>query len=245
MSEPYDPNPAGWPPAAPGYAGPGPPQTYPTQQYPGQPLPAQQFPAQQFPAQQVPAQPYLPYPTQQYPPPQAYAPLGYPAPYGAPGYSLYPDPGAAGRGRPGQVIATAVLGYVEAGWLIMTALVLFTGSSAVSSWSDSGSGDDHGWGLQFALAGLGDIVAAGLLIAGGVVFSSGKRAGRTLAAAGLAVCVGEALFWIIRLSDSSGGVVPWAVFYLVMPIVGTSLSFAGQVSRWLDVVSPKPPATVH
>ena len=108
-------------------------------------------------------------------------------------YSIYPAPGGRQRGRPGQVVAAAVLSYVEAGFLLLTGLILFSGSSAVSDWSNHNDRDHLGWGAQFAVAGLGDIVAAGLLIVGGVVFTAGKRLGRTLLAVGLAVCVVEAV----------------------------------------------------
>jgi hypothetical protein len=148
-------------------------------------------------------------------------------------YSIYPNPGAIGWGRPGQAVAAAVLSYIEAGLLILTGLILFSGSSAVSDWSSSNEGNDYGWAAQFALAGLGDVVAAGLLIAGGVAFTGGKQVGRTLLAVGLAVCVVEAILWISWLYDSSGASFVWAAFYLVMPIIATSMSYAGSVSRWL------------
>lgn len=216
MAEPYDPNPSSWARDDQGYH--GPPPSAPLQGWPNSS------------ASPHPRQPPLthPYPASG----SAIPPLpgaGYPLPYGppVPMYSIYPDPGAVGRDRPGQVVATAVLGYVEAGLLILTGLILFSGSSASSS-------GDYGWGAQFAFAGVGDMVAAGLLIAGGVAFVGGRRLGRTLVAAGLGLCVLEALFWVIRLSDSSGAIFAGAAFYLTMPIIGTSLSFAGRVSRWLD-----------
>ena len=151
-------------------------------------------------------------------------------------YSIYPYPGGIGGGRPGQVVAAAVLSYIEAGFLILTGLILFSGSSAVSDWSSSNNSDDYGWGMQFGFAGLGDLLAAGLLIAGGVMFSGRNRLGRTLGAAGLIVCVIEAIFWISWLDGSSGAIIPWATIYLVMPVIATSMSFAGSVRRWLDNV---------
>jgi hypothetical protein len=216
MSAPYDPNQSYSAHDNPGYPGPPP---YQGQLYPGQLYPGQPYPGQPCPGQPYQAQPY------QTPGP----PVG---PYVAPMYSVYPDPGLTTGGRPGQAVAAAVLSYVEAGLLILTGLILFSGSSAASDWS-SRNGDDYGWGTQFALAGLGDLVAAGLLIAGGIICTSGKRLGRTLLGAGLAVCVVEAIFWMIRLNDDSGAIFPWAFFYLVLPILATSMSFAGSVSRWL------------
>jgi hypothetical protein len=209
VSEPFDPNPSYRAHDNPGYFAPPPAPPYPAQPYPGQPYPNQQYPGQPFPAP------------------------GSVNPYGAPMYSIYPNPGATSRGRPGQVMAAAVLSYIEAGLLILTGLILFSGSTAVSDWSSGNDGNDYGWAAQFALAGLGDIVAAGLLIAGGAVFTGGKRVGRTLLAAGLAVCVVEAILWISWLDDSSGAIFLWAAFYLVMPIIATSMSYAGSTSRWL------------
>ena len=251
MSEPYDPNPAGWPPAEPPYDGPPPTQPYQAQPYPDS-YPAQQFTGQQFtgpqfPGQQYPAQPYpsQPYPAQQYPTP-AYAPFGYPPRLRRARVLALPRPQRRGPWPAGPGDRDGGAGLRR-----------------------GGLADPDGAGPVLRKLGglelveqrrrrrqrLGRAVRAGrarrhrgragLLIAGGVVFSNGKRLGRTLTALGLAVCVVEALFWIIRLEDGSGAIVPWAVFYLIMPIVGTSLSFAGQVSRWLDVVSPKPPATTR
>jgi hypothetical protein len=204
VSEPYDPNPSYWAHDNPGHSAP----PYQGQPYQGQPYQGQRYESQ----------------------PDA-APVG---PYGAPTYSIYPNPGATSWGRPGQVVTAAVLSYIEAGLLILTGLILLSGSSAVSDWSSSNDGNDYGWAAQFALAGLGDIVAAGLLIAGGAAFTGGKRLGRTLLAFGLAVCVVEAILWISWLNDSSGAILVWAAFYLVMPIVATSMSYAGSISRWLE-----------
>jgi hypothetical protein len=226
VSEPYDPNPSYWAPGNPGYSGPPPYQgpPYQGQPYQGQPDQGQPYQGQPYPAT-YPAQPYSAQPYQ-----TPGAPVGA---YGAPMYSIYPNPGANSWGRPGQVVAAAVLSYVEAGFLILTGLILFSGSSSVSDWSNDNDGSDLGWGAQFAFAGLGDILAAGLLIAGGVAFTSGRRLGRTLLAVGLGVCVVEAILWISWLNDSAGAILPWASFYLVMPIIATSMSYAGSISRWL------------
>jgi hypothetical protein len=205
MSEPYDPNQWDWGHDHPGFQGQSPTTPYQAQPYQAQPYQAQPYQAQPYQAQ----------------------------PYGAPLYSIYPGPGAASHGRPGQVVAAAVLSYVEAGLLILTGLILFSGSAAASAWSSDGDGE-HGWGAQFGFAGLGDIVAAGLLIAGGVMFTGGKRPGRTLLGFGLGLCVIEALFWIIRFDDGAGAMVPWAAFYLIMPTIAMFLSYAGSITGWLD-----------
>jgi hypothetical protein len=217
MSQPYDPNQAmGWDPAGAGYTGP---------------------PAS--------APPYPPSPSG-YPGPSTYGypgyaadhPMGgYPPGYGPPPYSIYSDMSRR-TGRPGQVMGTAVLSYVQAGLLALTGVILLSGSAAVSD-ASTNDGTTFGWGSQYALAGFGDLVAAGLLIAGGVLFAGGRRLGRTLVSIGLAICLIEAALWLATLSDGGGVVIPWVIFFIVLPIIGSSLSFSAPVRDWLNRTSPR------
>ena len=215
MSEPYDPNrPSNWDsrPSATEYTG---PPVGLNQPYPDQPFAAPGYgPAGYGPA--------------------GYGPVAFGAqPYPAPGYSIYPMPGAWNAGRPGQVAGAAVLSYIESGLLIITGLILFSGSSAVSSWSHGSHTSDRGWGAQFAVAGFGDLVAAALLITGAVAFSGGRPFGRLLLSVGLGVCVAEAIFWMAKLSDANGAILPWVAFFLAMPVIATAMSYSSSVKAWL------------
>lgn len=212
MSEPYDPNRRpNWDsqPSAAGYTGPSVSmnQPYPEPAYPTYPGPG-----------------YVP---------TAYSGYGYPPP----GYSIYPTPGGRNAGRPGQVAGAAILSYIEAGLLILTGLILFSGSSAVSSWSNDSHTSDRGWGTQFAVAGFGDLIAAALLIGGAVAFSGGRPSGRTLMSAGLGVCVAEAIFWLAKLSNDNAAILPWVAFFLAMPVIATAMSYSSGVRDWLTFSS--------
>jgi len=238
MSQPYDPNQGmGWDPGGPGYTGP-PASAYPLGQ-PVHPDPGPYGnPGYANPGYANPGYANPGYAAQGYAGP-GYPGAGHPG-YGPPSYSIYPDP-ARRFGRPGQVIGTAVLSYVQAGLLTLAGVILLSGSWAASDFSN-GDGSQSDWGAQFALAGFGDLAAAGLLIAGGVLFAGGRRLGRTLVTIALGLCLVEAVFWLAKLGDGDGVIVPWVIFFIVLPIIGSSLSFAAPVRDWLDRTSPRSPS---
>lgn len=209
-------------------------------EYPGQPNSGQQYPGQPYSGQPYPGQPYvdhtagLPYPGGPAYPSGQYGPTGYgPTGYGAPGYSPYPTPGWGGPPRPGQVTGAAVLGYVEAGVLMISALFVFAGASIVNNAADSFNTGDGGITAQFVLAGMANLVAAGLFIAGGAMFNGANPSGRTLMTAAVAVTAVTALYWVVRFHDT--GVVIWAIAFLTMPAIVASLSFGRSVNAWLQL----------
>lgn len=225
--EPMDPNggspyqgPAGYPIAGTPY--------YPTE-------PPAQLAGQPYPGQPYPSQPYadhttgLPYPGAPAYPRGQYGPTGY----GPPGFSPYPSPGWGGPPRPGQVTGAAVLGYVEAGVLMISALFVFAGASIVNNAADSFSTGDGGITAQFVLAGMANLVSAGMFIAGGTMFTGANPSGRTLTMAAVAVTAVTALYWVIRFHDT--GVVIWAIAFLTMPAIVASLSFGRSVNAWLQL----------
>ena len=189
MSEPQDPYqgqpyPGGYPgnPSQPGYP------NYPT--YPAYPAYPGYPPAPNQPA------PYG------YPPPPGYPPYGYPYgySYGYPtGYPGYPAPSA---GRPGTTTASAVLAYVTAGLLILAALILFVGASALDSMTSDhpffATGDVSG---ELDLDAAVNLFAAGLLIVGGVQLAARKRAGLQLVCVGSGITVICSIYWLVRPSD--------------------------------------------
>ncbi len=181
------------------------------------------------PPMQPPAYPQPEYPGYQpYPPPYAY---GYPPPpYGYPPY----QPTAGGPKRPGLVIAASVLDYVCGGLLIVAGLLLLFGASVVSSLEGT-AGSGSNYGLELALDGLVNLVVAGLLIAGGVMFTGGRSSGRMLSTVGNGVVVVAAIYWFTRFSTSDvGGLVFWGVIFLLLSIATLAFSFTTAVSQWLE-----------
>ncbi|HET6877798.1 MAG TPA: hypothetical protein VFH38_09740, partial [Jatrophihabitans sp.] len=99
--------------------------------------------------------PYGPYP-------------GYPPPYGTSPYGV----GFPADTRPGNALAAAVLGYVSGGLLIIAGMLLLFASSLIANF-DNYEGISHGQYIgELTVNGVGNLVAAGLLIAGGISLSS-------------------------------------------------------------------------
>lgn len=173
-------------------------------------------------------------PPPQYPPPgwgEGYGPYGqypgYPPPYGAP---YVPR-----STRPGNALAAAVLGYVAGGLLIIAGLLLFFGASFIANF-DNYEGVSHGQYVgELAVNGVGNLVAAGLLIAGGVNLTARGTAGRMLYSCGAALVVIETIYWLARWGGRSGGaVVVYAVIFGGLVVVGGALAWSSAVTKWLD-----------
>lgn len=184
-------------------------------------------------------------------PPAGYPPTGYPgygyppgAGYGYPaGYGGYPPgagygypagyPGADPNPRPGTVIAAAVLAYINAGLLILAGSLLLLGASIVAD-VESATDSSTTYGAEFALDGILNLVAGGLLIAGGVVLTGRKPAGRILLSAGGLLVVAEAIYWLIRFAGLSlGGFIVYAVLFAALAIASAALCWPAAVSAWL------------
>ena len=172
------------------------------------------------PPMQPPAYPQPEYPGYQpYPPPYGY---GYPPPpYGYPPY----QPGPAGPKRPGLVLAASVLDYVCAGLLIIAGMLLLFGASVVSSLDSTGV-TGNSYGVELALDGMVDLAVAGLLIAGGVMFTGGRSTGRILSTIGNVVVVVVAIYWFTRFDTVNvGGLVFWGVIFLLLSLATLAFSF--------------------
>jgi hypothetical protein len=191
-------------------------------------------------------------PTQQGPPPTAPQPWA-PAPYGAPsGYGwtpgpAYPPPGAWPSPRPskpGQVIAAAVLAFVQAAVALIGTLYTYMLSALVGLSAGQGS---------VALPGLAGLASEGTtlavvqvlsvvpLVVGGFLVLNRRSlaAWRTLVAA-LVVQVLIALYWALRLSGAIGDafdadaapLAAFTLFFVAAPLVGLGLLAFGAGRRW-------------
>ncbi|WP_375504093.1 hypothetical protein [uncultured Jatrophihabitans sp.] len=170
-----------------------------------------------------------------YPAPYGYPSPGY-APYGyppAPGYPSYGYPSAPRDLRPGLATASAVLAFVTAGLLVLAGLLLFLGGAIAGDVEDSFDSGTH-IGLELALDGVVNLVAGGLLIAGGVMLVGRNRNGRVLLSIGGGIVVAAAVYWILRFDDISSD--SWAfdaVMFLVLTVLALSFAWCTPVTRWL------------
>jgi hypothetical protein len=128
-------------------------------------------------------------------------------------------------------MAASVLGYITAGLLILAGLLLLIGATVVNDISDSLDGNDHGLTAEFIFDGVGNLVAAGLLIAGGSMLTTGNWRGRIWIAFGTAIVAAFSIYWIIRTRWS--GVVVWGVIFTAMPVIAVCLAFSRAVTDWL------------
>lgn len=187
------------------------------------------------------------------PPPTGYPPIpqpidpyppggqvwGYPPPYPM-GYPAMPYPGFAPTApadrRPGTTTAAAVLGYVDAGFLIVMGIVLFSTSSIVDGLNRYDHYNHEGLSGEFRLDAILNLLAAGLLIGGAVAMTSRTAIGRIIYTVGVALTVGESIYWIARWGSEGGGTYInfWALLYAAVAIVGVCLAWFGGGSAWLN-----------
>ena len=172
-----------------------------------------------------------------YPVPPGYQPYGAPYPqygypqYGYPAYG-YP-PRAPGDLRPGLVTASAVLAFVLSGLLILAGLLLFLGASIAADVEDAFNSGTH-IGLELTLDAVVNLVAAGLLIAGGVSLLGRNLTSRILLSAGGGIVVAAAIYWLTRFDDiSSSGWTFDAALFLILTVLVLAFTWTTPVTRWL------------
>ena len=184
------------------------------------------------------------YPNAAYPN-AAYPNAAYPNavyPYAAPDYSTYPSPGRAWPGgppSPGAVNLASTLGSVAAGLLVLSGLILLASASAVRALAAATDASDRGVGRELLINGVGNLIAAGLLVGGAVLLRRGHQRCRPFLAAGTVVTVGFSIFWMAR--HSAGLVVVGAVGLSTLAILATGLAYSRPVTDWLRD-RPRPPA---
>lgn len=145
-----------------------------------------------------------------------------------------PEHGPAGRRRPGTVTAAAVLAFVWAGLTILSSLIsMAAGSLFRSAASACAENDQSGLCASAAdsetllvVMGIALIVAAGLLIWGGVAALHGKSGKILVATSGIQVVI--QIIWMIETGSIAFGIVGTLV---PMGIIVLMLGSASR--RWL------------
>jgi hypothetical protein len=211
-----------------------------------------------------PATPTQPGPPYQGPPPTAPA-YGYPPQYGQPasygyGYPAYGYPGPWGSvppqrpQRPGQVITSAVLAFVQAGVVLIASLYLYfftsmIGLAAQDNPAIFASSRMQSLTTEATVLALLQVLSVVLLIVGGVrALASRTRTAWVLAVGAHAVQVVLALYWAVRLAtivgDLPGGgaegtPAAFTTFFAATPVVGLGLLLLGSGRHWFG--SPQQP----
>lgn len=166
------------------------------------------------------------------------APPGYPLPY-AP-YQYPPPPVGSSTMRPTTVAGAAVLSFVAAGLLVFAGIVLVAAASTADVVYDAF--DRHSSiSTELTLDGLGNLLAAMLLIAGGVMVLGGNQKGRPLVLAGTVITVAFSIYWIVR-PDNISATLFAAVIFAALGIIATALLMSASARTYLvDKPAPKSP----
>jgi hypothetical protein len=187
-----------------------------------------------------PGNPYA-YPQPGNPYAQPTNPYAYPQPRDP---YAYPQPGEPGQRRPGTMTAAAVLGYISGGLLVIAAMIVLTGASLVASIDNAATTVDlERFTVELTLDGFLNVVAAGLLIAGGVAITRRRPVGRTMYSIGAAIVLVEAVYWLVRWDsqiDDASGLAFYAALFGVLAVIGLFLVWTRIGSAWLLGAPPQP-----
>ena len=169
------------------------------------------------------------------PPTGASRPYPFEQPPTYPGES-FPPPSEARNpvwvSRPTSVLWASTVCYVMAGMLIVAGFVLFVGASIVRSIDNLTGSDNIGTTIVLIIDALVNFGAAGLLIAGAVMFAGGRTRGRQLLTIGAAICLAESVYWIFLARANT---IIWTVLFVILSIVALALAWTKQTSEWLRV----------
>ncbi len=202
-----------------------------------------------------PATPTQPGPPYQGPPPTA-PPVGSPPPYGY-GYPAphgYPGPWGPvpprGPQRPGSVITSAVLAFVQAAVVLVASLYLWFFTSVIGFAAQDNpaifaSSRMEQLTHEATVLAIVQLLSVVLLVVAGIrALSSRTGTAWLLAVSAHGAQVVLALYWAVRLTTftsdlgGAGGGTPAAftIFFAAAPAVGLGLLLFGGGRRWFDVV---------
>jgi hypothetical protein len=185
-----------------------------------------------------------------------------PHPYGGfPGWPVPPPywpaygPPVPGRPRrPGQVVASAVLAFVQAGLVALTSayLLLLASTLGVVSTGFGGAAEADALVTEGVVVTVVQMLSAVALVVGGIlVLNQRSRPSWLTLLVALAAQLVIALYWLVRLStlDAFTGEVVGStalllvavLFYVAAPAVALGLLLVGPVRRWADGTDAAPP----
>ncbi len=162
-------------------------------------------------------------------------PMAYPAAVYQPGYGQVPP----GERRPGTLTAAAVLGYINAGFLIVMGVALFSTTSIIDNLNRYDSYSHSRLSTEFAIDAVLNLVAAGLLIGGAVAMTNRTVIGRLLYSVGATIVIGESIYWVARWGSKDGGgyLDFYALLFAAIAIIGLALAWVNGATNWLNRAS--------
>jgi hypothetical protein len=150
-----------------------------------------------------------------------------------------------GPRRPGQVVAAAVLAFVQAGLVLLASVYVFFFASiarvAVLDTSSSASGTVDRLATEGNVLALVQVLSVVALVVGGVLSLGRRGAAFPVLVGGLTAQVVLAVYWAVRLNsigDDLPGPDPttafswFALFFAAMPVVALGLLLFGPGRAW-------------
>lgn len=172
------------------------------------------------------------------PPQYGWGPAGYPPPYGygapwPPPASAYPQPGP---GRPGVVLASAVLGYILSGLAILGGIYAAVLAAIIHGITDQDYfyfhqdflGRSH-LTTELTVDAVISLVVGATVLTGSVLITAPGTSGRTVLTAGCVLCVSDALYWIAWLRSD---VLATALLFIGLAALSTVFAWTPAAAKW-------------
>lgn len=135
-----------------------------------------------------------------------------------------------------------MLAFIDAGLLILSGTLLLFGASLAASIAESVGDSTSAYSAEFAFDGVLDLIAAGLLIAGGVNMLGGRQAGRMLLTAGSGIVLVEAIYWPARFPVAAvPSTIVWDALFSTLAVLVLVFAWVPAVSQWLSRRAARPP----
>jgi hypothetical protein len=160
-------------------------------------------------------------------PQQYYAPnhVAHYAPPPNPYLAYGPVPAAD---RPGEALFAAILALIASGLLLVTGFVLIFAASTFDSDPDIVSDRT----TEFVLAGLGNVIAASLLIIGAVLMLGRSRGARMGIVLGALSSFALAVFWLNQPDNEDD--IFWLFIFCAPTFLAGLLTLSTRVTAWLN-----------
>jgi hypothetical protein len=177
-----------------------------------------------------------------------WAPPAPPAPY----WPAYGPPVPVRPRRPGQVVASAVLAFVQAAVVALSSAYLLVLASTFGLLASEIGGDGEADALvtEAVVLTVVQLLSAVALVVGGImVLNRRSRASWLTLLVAFAAQLALSLYWVVRLSTIDGftdddvlGRAPvllvGVLFFAAVPAVGLGLLLTGTVRRWAADAGP-------
>jgi magnesium-transporting ATPase (P-type) len=154
-----------------------------------------------------------------------------------------------GPQRPGQVVTSAVLAFVQAAVVLIASLYLWFFASIIDIAAEGNPGvysssRVNALATEGTVMAVVQLVSVVLLIAAGIrALSARTRTAWLLTVGAHAVQIVLAVYWAVRLTtlmdetpgpDASGALAAVTIFFAAAPLVGLGMVLAGPGRRWFE-----------